>query len=213
MAVYDNIVSIAARGTAETSFTSVAFKATVTKVADTGPKAKAAAAEPIEKILNVVREHAEKGGIDTNKLNTWFDVNTNHDRNTGSFRGYKAVYTIKFKAKNVAHATTIHDALTSIDGVEASSPQFKIDDSADVYARAFKDAVEKARVKFADQCNALDLAQANFRLTNWHISEEEPSGKFLSLRSGDDTAHVKPGIEPGKANYELRVTFAYVRAQ
>lgn len=202
-------ISVNVAGSTETEFTHVTYKASVTTRDKTGPDAKNQALPTIEKIKRAILLHAERGGVDTKRLKTSFDVDLHTDRHSGEFAGYKARYTISFTGKNVAHATTVHDALTSISGVESPSPVFNIDDSSEVHARAFADAVKKADVKFTNQCKALGLEPRSFTLNSWSIQEEMPRGKMLSLYNGDDSDNLSPSIEPGKANYDLRVGFVY----
>ncbi len=207
MAYYGNdVIAVSTKGAAETDFVSASFEARVVTEGTTGPDAKEKAISVIEKIKKAISMHADKGGIDTKRLKTTFAVDIRHDRITGGFAGYKATYTIKFTGKNVAAATDIHDALTSIESVQAPTPIFNIDDSSDIHARAFTDAVQKAKIKFKDQCVALALEYENFSIQSWTAGEEEHHGKTLGLT---EDSGPKPGIEPGKASLDMRVTLVY----
>lgn len=203
------VITVNVKGSAETEFTSVTFKATVTTQAPLGPEAKEMARPAIEAIKKTILEHAETVGIDTHRLKTSFSVDSYNDRQTGKFSGYEARYTISFNGKNVVEALKLHDALTSLRGVEAPTPVFNIDDSADVHARAFNLAAAKAFEKFNNQCVALKLTPTAFEVASWSIDEEQPRGKTLSFSEG---ATAKPvGLEPGKASLDMRVTFAFRR--
>lgn len=203
----DNVVLTLAKGSTETEFTSATFKAMVTTYGTTGPMAKEKALPCIEAIKRAIVSYGETVGIDMDRLKTSFSVDIHHARNTGEFAGYKANYTITFTGRNVVEALKLHDALTSIEGVEAPTPIFNLNDSADVHARAFADAVAKARIKFQSQCAALDIDPNMYETTSWSIQEEEPRGKMLSFSEG---AQAKPvGLEPGKAVFDMKVTFVH----
>jgi uncharacterized protein YggE len=211
-------------GRSDAEFVSSTFTAYVNTRAATGPEAKKLAKPRIEAILATVVDHAKKGDIDTKRLKTTFAVDTDTSH-TGEFRGYKAKYTINFKAKNVAHATAIHDALTSLEGVESPTPTFdtKDDDGIDpsIHERAFKNAVEKAKVRFEIQCGALGIDPKTYKIGSWSCRDEDyrGGGKFLAFFSPQLSTDLlelsggggQPHIEPGKAIYEAQVTFTYTR--
>lgn len=202
------VVAVLVKGSTETEFTSASFRALVTTYGPTGPVAKEKALPAIDAIKQAIIAHAEKVGIDLDRLKTSFAVDIHHERATGNFAGYKALYAINFTGRNVVEALKLHDALTSLEGVEAPTPVFNLNDSAEVHARAFTDAVEKAKIKFNNQCKAIGMDPSFFRIASWSIQEEEPRGKMLSFTEG---ATAKPvGLEPGKAVLDMRVTFAFV---
>ncbi len=203
----DSTISVNVKGSTETEFTSATFNASVTGYGKTGPEAKEKVFPVIEKLKKTILSHAEPAGIDTTRLKTTFDVLVDNDRATGAFVGYKAVYTIKFTGKNVTAAPAVHDALTSIESVQAQTPVYNLDDSAEVHGRAFNDAAAKAKTKFIYQCKALNLDPNHYVVKSWSIIDEEPRGKTLSFSEG---AAAKPiGLEPGKASLDIRVTINY----
>jgi uncharacterized protein YggE len=209
MSYYSNeIVSVTSKGSAEADFVSASFKASVTTQGKTGLEAKEKAIPTIEALLKTIRAHAVEAGIDTNRLKTTFAVDVDTNQSTGRFIGYKAMYTISFTGTIVAAAPILHDALTSIEYVEAHTPIYNLDDSSDIHARAFADAVRKNTVKFGDQCKALGLDAKSFYPISWTVTADEHHGKTLSFT--DATA--KPiGLETGKGSIDIRVTIAYSR--
>lgn len=211
MSYYDHdVISTHAKGSAETEFVSATFTASVTTQGANGPEAKTAAQPIIEKVKHAIREHAKAAGIDVSRLHTTLGTDIDTHRQTGEFIGYKAVWTISFKATNVGQATAVHDALTSIVGAKVPSPVFHVNDSAEVYSIAFTNAVTKAKARFADQCKALGIQPDDYEVRSWTPQEEERHGKTLSFTENADQA--KPvGLEPGKAALDLRVTLAFVR--
>ncbi len=204
-------IAVSVSGSAETKFTSASFTAKVVTRGASGPEAKKQAEPVIEKILSAIKTHAERAAVDTTRLKTGFAVDIYSNRNTGEFSGYQATYTATFTCKNVSEATRVHDALTSIDQVQSPSPSFSVDDSVEVFTRAFADAVGKAKARFEGQCASLGLKMEEFELLSWHIQDDRrPSGKMLALsaNSGDDDG-IRASIEPGKALLELGVNFVY----
>ncbi len=196
-----NIISVSGKGTATTKFTTATYKATVTTRGKTGPKAKEDALPVIEKIREVILRHAETAGIDTGRLKTTF----------GEFVGYRATYTASFTGSNVKEAPAVHDALTSIEGVESPTPVYGLDDGPAIQAVAFEDAVKKAKAKFESEAKACGLDPANYVIKSWGIQEEQAHGKTLAFASN---AHdkVKPvGLEPGRAVLDITVNLAFVK--
>lgn len=208
-----DVISVQTRGTAESAFVSATFTASVTQYGATGPAAKMKAEPIIEQLKQAILAHAEDGGIDTSRLKTTFAVDIHRNREQ-EFAGYKATYTIEFTGKNVVNAPAVHDALTSIEGVASPTPVYNLADSPAEHARAFKEAVEKAKVKFEGQCAALGLDARSYSVQTYTIREETPRGKGLSFTEAAGAVaaggKVKPiGLEPGKALLELHVEFAY----
>jgi uncharacterized protein YggE len=209
MAYYGNeVINVVAKGAAETDFLSATFSVTVTTQGENGPAAKAKAKEAIDGIKDVISKYAKSAGIDTQRLKTTFVVDVDRD-NYGKFVGYKAVYTNKFTCKDVRAATEVHDALTSLKGVAAATPIFNVDDSPAIHAKAFADAVEKAKIKFESHCTALGIDAKDFYVLSWSPQSEEPRGKTLGLIENPESKTI--GIEPGKASLDMTVTFCYTR--
>lgn len=205
-------IVVGVTGTAETRFTRASFTAKVVTQAKTGPDAKKLAEPVIEKILGAIKSHGEKAKVDRDRLKTGFSVDTYRNRNSGEFAGYEATYTASFTCRNIGEATAIHDALTSIDQVQSPSPQFQVDDSVEVHAQAFADAVARAKARFEAQVSALGFKPEEFFIETWHIRDDHrPVGKTLSLSNGGDEDGIRASIEPGKAILELGVNFVYVR--
>lgn len=213
-----NVIQVEVTGSTETAFTSASFRAHVTTFGDTGPEAKEKAKSTVESIKAVIARFAERAGIETDRVKTTFDVDVNkvYDRNTGvqTFNGYRAVYTAAFSAKNVAEATAVHDALTSIAGVEAPTPVFHADNSPEVFRRAFQDAATKAQTRFNDQCDVLKLRASNFECVNWVIPRNHGGGgKVMALAgsaNGGDDGPIE--VEPGRAVLDVTVTFYFQKA-
>jgi uncharacterized protein YggE len=210
-------IEIKTKGSADAAFKSARFEAKITTIDKTGPAAKAKAKDRIAAIWHVIQSFAYKADIDTDRLRTTFAVDSHkeHDRTTGDmkFMGYRATYTISFTGRNVLEAIGVHDALTSIEGVESPSPIFEIDESPEVHARAFAAAFKAAGIKFGMQLDATGLGAVKneFVLRTWGIDEEQSRGKMLSVGNGPAAESV--GIEPGKATLEMNVTFVFERVK
>jgi uncharacterized protein YggE len=207
------IIQAAAKGSAETIFTGATYRATVTCSARTGPDAKKAALPAMQKVRAVIEAHAKAAGLDTEKVRTTFSVDVETHRGTGEFAGYKATWTCKFRGSDVRSAPEVHDALTSIDGVQAPTPIYHVDDSAEVHARAFSDAVKKAQANFENQCRALGHDPKDFFVRSWMVSDDTDrgGGKTLSYKAPVEGAFKAVGLEPGKASLEVDVTLGYSR--
>ena len=210
-------IGVTTKGTAETAFVLVTFKASVNTRGQTGPEAKEKALPIIEQVKRVILAHAgeDKAGIDLERLKTSFSVGLAPQRysNGGVVLDtieYRATYTITFVGKSVQAAPAVHDALTSISGVEAPTPVYNVDDLAKVYATAFADAYAKASLRFGAQCKAIGLDPERFYVQSWSVTDEQPRGKTLTYR--ENAVAAKPvGLEPGKATLDMTVNFIYTR--
>jgi len=204
-------IEVRAAGTADTVFRSTSFRASVNTKGATGPEAKDKAKERVDLIWGVVRDFSERAGVDKDHIRTTFSVDADH-QHTGSeykFVGYKAMYTMSFTAKNVSEATALHDAITSIVGVESPTPVFNVDESIEVHHKAFSDAFDKAKKMFSNQCASAGLSADSYEVVSWDIDEErQVSGKTLSA-SNSHQALSGVSMEPGKASFGLTVSFQY----
>lgn len=211
MSYYDkDSIDVPAKGSAETDWLSATFSATVVCPGKTGPEAKGKLAPITERIIAAIHEHADKAGIDTTRLQTTLNVGIRSNRHTGEFEGYNATYTIRFTAKNVAAAPEVHDALTSIESVQAETPKYNLNETTDVHVKAFSDALGKAKAKFEGQLRATGGSPDDWYLKSWTIQDEEHRGKTLSYNH--DGAQAKPiGLKPGKALLDLKVTFIWAQ--
>jgi hypothetical protein len=114
-----------------------------------------------------------------------------------------------FTGMNVKAAPAVHDALTSIESVQAPTPIYNLDESSTIQAQAFADAAQKARQKFADQCVALNIDPKEFYPLSWSIQDQMHQGKTLSFKEPESPKAV--GLEPGRASVDITVTFAFLR--
>lgn len=212
-------ISISATGAAEAVFTHASFQVTISATAETGPEAKEQARPRIDNVLKVVKDFGEKAAIDTNKLQSRFSVNSyrSHNHNTGlsELRGYSATYELSFNAKNVEEATALHDALTSIKGVDAPSPEFHVEANDTLRQVAFQNAVNSARERFKAQCTALGLDPNNFYIASWSDEGDRPvfRGKSMALEAAaSPMSSSEPiALKPGSATYSVRVSLEYAR--
>lgn len=210
-------VTVSASGTAQTTFTSVKYSARVRTTGRSGPEAKENAKPVIQKIREVIATQAKSAGIDTARLQSDFAVTLNqrHNHVTGQqeMNGYNATYTIAFTGTNVGQATKLHDALTSIDGAEADSPQFCVDKKDQMLEnQAFEDAVSKVRTRFASQCQALGLKVADYELVTWSLGHDSGhrGGKMMAMaEAAGGSGPVE--LEPGKAEHTVSITVTFAR--
>jgi uncharacterized protein YggE len=213
MAYYQDTDTIAvkATGVANTRFVSASFKAHLTTYAKTGPAAKEAAKDLVASIWAVLNDHTDRARIDREKIRTTFevDVHTTHDPQMRAMvnTGYKATYSIQFKALNVDAAIDVHDALTSLEGISAPTPIFNADVSPKIYGAAFEDAFTKAQAQFKYQCEVTGQKLEHFVLQSWSTEQEQAVGKTLSV--SNKAPDLKVSLEPGHATMEMNVTFVY----
>lgn len=209
-------IQISSRGVATATFSSVGYAVKVRNRGKTGLAAKAETTPVIETLLGIVSKFATEAGIDMTRLKTDFSVGQNlvYDNRSGDHeqKGYLATYSLSFTGTVVEAATKLHDALTSVEGAEVASPNFIVDNSAEVENRAFANAVDIAKARFNSQCTALGLDPRAFRISSWHTREERLTGKMMAVASMAGTQNSAPvEIEPGQAESVVLLTLVYSR--
>lgn len=205
-------IHIKAQGTTETEFKDVSFRASVTTMGKTGPDAKKEAKPRIDQIAKVITEFATRAGIEADRVRTTFAVDVVKDYQTQKFKGYQAVYTVAFKAKNVREAIALHDALTSIEGVESPTPSFNVDNSPEALARAFENAASKANVTFRNECKALGFEPEQFRILRWNfIPDHRLGAKFMAFSDTGAASESHIDVSPGRALLETTYNFEFQR--
>lgn len=207
-------IQISGKGVATATFRSVGYSVKVRKIGATGPAAKNEAKPVIDALLTVVSGFATEAGIDLTRLKTDFAVDQNLVYNrSGNHQqdGYVATYSLSFTGTVVEAATKLHDALTSVEGAEVASPNFVVDNSADVEDRAFAHAVAVVKARFNAQCMALGLDPRAFHVHSWHTREERPSGKMMAVAAmvGSAGTAEPVDIEPGQAESVVLLTVTY----
>lgn len=210
-------VSISAQGTAQAKFGSVQYSASVNTTGRSGPEAKQAAKPVIDKIRAVIEKFAKEAEIDMARLKTNFSVTkaTRYDQSVGRHvhEGYQSNYSISFTGKNVAMGTKVHDALTSIDGAEADSPNFLVDSTVALEREAFEDAVSKAKTRFAFQCRTLGENPDDYEVVTWQTGQDNGHrGKVLAMAASLSADAESPvDLEPGKAEQGVTVTLTFAK--
>jgi uncharacterized protein YggE len=208
--MYDSI-DVTVSGSAATTFTHAEFRADVTTYGKTGPEARGAAKPVIEAIRAVIVRYANVAKVETDRVRTTFAVGLHrrYDAPTHGqvVDGYRAVYTASFRALNVAEAGDLHDALTSIPGVESPTPIFHMDRTLGIYTAAFTEAAVLARARFLSECEAIGVVPSAFEVVGWRVEDDRPSGKMARMSEGEGVL----GVDPGRAVLDLCVTFSYRR--
>ena len=203
------LISIKGTGRVAAEFTSVSYKLQINGEGTTGPEAKEKARPVMDKVKALAQEWAERAGINRERIETSFSVSErqalNADRTAHVFAGYRATFSMKFEGSNVAAATDFHDALTSVDGAQVSTPVFNVKGSVEVEERAFAAAVTNARDRFAKQCKALELTPDHYEIATWRIEEvQRHAGKTLML-----TEDALAKLTPGNTEYSVDVVVTF----
>lgn len=211
--------SITAKGVAKASFTSVTYSATVRATDKTGPAAKAKARPVIAQLMAAIDEACKTGaGIDKLRLRTDMSISAvsryNDKTKQHEHAGYQATFTVNLDGSNVAMATKVHDALTSIEGVESPTPVFNIAGSAALEAEAFADGFAKAQERIGMMCKTAGLAPTRVKIVGLSQGDDRAHrGKTMALAAYDETHAGAPvEIEPGQAEFVVQVTVRYAYA-
>lgn len=190
----DNIVSISAKGRATSPYDFATFQATIRGVGSTGPEAKEQTRAVSHHLFDALKALRDRGiEFRDKELRTSFDVQQHHvynpEKRANEFRGYCATFTATVTTDSIDKVGEIHDALTSVFGVEVSSPQLQLlpERREELKHEAFAAAVKAVRSKLYAQCEALELDSDNFKMLCWEENDHRNSfgaaggGKFAAL--------------------------------
>lgn len=162
---------ITGTGTAESDYEHAGFSLTTSALDKTGPAAKAKVVETTGRIRGALKTLESEGiKLVANSLQTSLSVSAETVYNDKLHRsehvGYRAQYTCTFSTPDLDRVSMIHDVLTSIEDVVASSPNFKTTqlDTAKKAARAA--AGKDAREKLSALCEIADIPVTNLEIVN-----------------------------------------------
>lgn len=204
-------ISISACGRVTAQFSSVTYTAHVMGTGKTGPLAKEQARPVVDRVNRLISEHAKEAGIDTARLETTMTIDSivRYDTtNNPLHAGYRASYIIRFEGTNVAAAIKLHEALTSIEGVDARTPVYNVADTPALMKLAFKEGIRLARARFEEQCRSLGLKASDYEVVSWSSA---PKQRFEGKTSAMIEDERGTRLEPGQTEYQLNVTLVFAR--
>lgn len=220
----ERIISIEGTGIAKSEYQTATFRATVHEVAETGPGAKEKTRKVQKELFGALNQLREEGiEFRDQELRTSFEVTPyrvyDNTSQTNAFKGYQAVFTVTVTTDKIEDVGRIHDALTSINGVEAASPTLNLDPARrnKLKEEAFSAAVGVAQERFKSQCKALNVVYDNFEMINWRDGDHHAvgfagGGKFAALTKCADDANDGPlEFHAGLATVTVNATLFYVR--
>lgn len=213
----DTLISVTAEGVAEAEFTSVRYSLSASSKGKTAPEAKANLRVMRDALYAVLGAKAEEAGVNLDRLETSLTVGPQirYDRTSGDRRqdGYLANYSLRFTGTEVGAATALHDALTEISLVSVDSPEFLVDASTDLDARAFEDGAKKAKAAFTQQCGVLEMNADDFEIKSWssHRAGGGHRGEIVALAACESTEEGKSPIfvSGGKAEVRLNCVLSF----
>lgn len=213
------LTTISVWGGADADYDTVAFSVTIDGRGETGPTAKAALKQPIADLEAVLQE-LKSGGVvfdeatRTSSLSVRPERVYDKDMGASKIQGHLARYQLILESPNVEFASEIHDGLTSLKGAQVESPQFRVKDVATLQHAAFKDAVAKAKARFAEECAALGLSPKMYKVHSWTSDRDDSRraghGALRSLADDSMNERDEPiAINSGKARITVRLSVAF----
>lgn len=193
------------------------FTCTVSDTAKSGPRAKEKIQDAVKNLTDYYAVLRTEGK--TRNKRSSMSVKPVHKYNsrteTNEFKGYEATYTFEFSTLDVAAVSTIHDQLTSIDGVAAESPSFTFLAPESHRRKALEAAWELVQERFEHQCVVLESPRDKFRGESWKVNFNDRRETFSKvanyanevLGDGDIPMDVEGGI--ARVKVTLDVTFVY----
>jgi uncharacterized protein YggE len=145
------------------------------------------AKELLERLHAKLRELAKSGvHFDKEGMSARFSLETVRQRDSPAYE-YEGVYRLTLSSPDHARFIEIFDAVTDVEGVEATSPSFRVDATSEQELRndAFRAAVAHAKAKFAFQCRVIGLDPTEFEVSSWTYG-------VAGAASLDKRLHVEP---------------------
>lgn len=219
-------MSVSATGTAETRFKSVRFQIVVNGRGKDAPEARAESDKIMTKVIAVIGDlNKNSADIDEDGLTCSYGVQPttrwNDERTEQVVTGYLVTGTISCATENVDAATRIHDALSKVTNARADSPQFEVDDTAEVRAEAYRNAVSRIKQDFRMQCEALGLDPGSFEVASTgdqsgmgHRGGRQVMAQALGAMLSDAPAgsgSAPPEIRAGRAVYSTSETLNFAK--
>ena len=208
---------VSGTGVALVPYDIVNFICEVQGTASSGPIAKALINDSVKELTDYY-DILRSGGQTRNKRSStsvkpFRQYNQRTEDN--EFGGYVALYTLEFSTLDVSAVSSIHDHLTSIDGVSAESPSFTFLDPESHRRRALEAAWELVQERFEHQCTVLCRPRDNFRGESWTVDFRDRRDTFSkvanyateALCAGDVSMDAEGGI--ARVQVTLNVTFVY----
>lgn len=179
--------TVAAQGTAESSFDHAGFNLTLTGLSPSITNAKRSLVEAIAELNSTLETLKSNLSFDfvKNSVQTNSHVSEKHEwerqadnTNVNVFRGYQVYYQMYFEIDNLDLVSKVYDVLTSLTSVgdnvkvNIGSPTFSITPRTRerLNKKALKKAWEKVGERFETECDVLALDPTAFEVATWEVS-------------------------------------------
>lgn len=218
------LTSVSALGVAAADYDTAIFTVTVEGRGKNGSAAKEAARPAID-ALNACLKALEKSGVSvardelTADLSVGVEQEYDHSARRNKRIGYLATYALSFKSETVDRASEVFDKLSSIEGCEVQSPDFRVKDIAGLQKEAFKDAFAKVERRFADECEALGLKRGEYALASYQTRYDDsesagprPMRAMAAMASAESVGGGGPppvDIKAGKSTIKVTLTASF----
>ncbi|HTK04444.1 MAG TPA: SIMPL domain-containing protein [Candidatus Eisenbacteria bacterium] len=219
-----SLTSVSALGVALADYDTAIFSITVEGRGKNGPAAKTAARPAID-ALNACLKALEKDGVAiardelTADLSVGVEQEYDHSARRNKRIGYLATYALSFKSESVDRASEVFDKLSSIEGCEVQSPDFRVKDIQGLQKSAFADAWAKVQQRFSDECESLGLKRGDYALATYQTRYDEsesagprPMRAMAAMASAESVGGGGPppvDIKAGKSTVKVTLTATF----
>lgn len=219
-----SLTSVSALGVALADYDTAIFSITVEGRGEDGPAAKEDARPAID-ALNACLKDLESAGVSVNREELTADYSVgveqeyDHDARRNKSIGYLASYTLSFRSESVDRASEVFDKLSSIEGCQVASPDFRVKDIQGLQKAAFTDAWAKVQKRFSDECEALGLKRGDYALATYQTRYDEsesagprPMRAMAAMASAESVGGGGPppvDIKAGKSTVKVTLTASF----
>lgn len=175
----------------------------------TGPEAKSETSNPSRQVFDTLRNF----GVTDKTLKSAFSLSEQWRHSTNGevkLSEYEATHKITAFIDNLDKLGELHDALTSIIGIEVESPKLRLtpEHRTSLQEEAFKKAFEKAQQRWNHECKVMGLNQADYYIgsysTTYDSNYKTDVGGEVST-TADDVLEFHAGA--ALINVELHLSF------
>lgn len=218
------LTAVTALGVAIADYDAAIFSVTIEGRGKNGAAAKDAARPAID-ALNSALQALEKTGfrIDREELTADLTVGVeqeyDHQARRNKRIGYLATYALSFKTESVDRASEAFDKLSSVEGCQVQSPDFRVKDISGLQKQAFKDAWDKVQARFTAECESLGLSPGDYKLGTYATRYDEsesagprPMRAMAAMASAESVGGGGPppvDIKAGKSTVKVTLTVNY----
>jgi uncharacterized protein YggE len=214
MRTENSVTSVAAKGVALAPFDQTVFNLKTWANHETSSSAVRSLLKPrVTFLQEKLQEACAKFDIKilegSKVVNTFVIKHSPFNRNSQKYQEeYYGEYTFSFTLPSLEKVNELYDALSGLDFVSVSSPQFVLKNKKKLEKKALKDAFNKVQKRFAEECEILGLDVNQFIIDAWEASYSDTGRSQNVYTSSADATEGTVGCAAGGSAHNDMIDIA-----